>query len=223
MEEKGMKQAELARLVGVGRSTINKYLRSSDKTHDALTVLKIAKALDVNSEWLYGATDIRKPFYEPSIVDIYGQLSEAGKKELYSYASYLLNKEKESVKELPHLGLTAAGAGVSGCDPFYETFKLRNVPKGADHILTVKGDSMEPLIKDGDIIFVAKTPIVENGEIAIVNMDGEITCKKFYMKNGVIELRSINPKYPPLYPDPAKFSIMGRVLLGGNGHENGSL
>jgi repressor LexA len=82
---------------------------------------------------------------------------------------------------------------------------------------------MEPLIKDGDIIFVAKTPIVENGEIAIVNMDGEITCKKFYMKNGVIELRSINPKYPPLYPDPAKFSIMGRVLLGGNGHENGSL
>ena len=53
-----MKQAELARLVGVGRSTINKYLRSSDKTHDALTVLKIA-SLDVNSEWLW--TDIRKP------------------------------------------------------------------------------------------------------------------------------------------------------------------
>ncbi len=94
IDERGVSQAELARLAGVDRSTINRYLRSSHKAHDALTLIKLSKALDVNSEWLYGATDIRKPFYEPSIVDIYGKLSEAGQKELYRYAEYLLEKEK---------------------------------------------------------------------------------------------------------------------------------
>ncbi|HOV79556.1 MAG TPA: helix-turn-helix transcriptional regulator [Bacillota bacterium] len=94
MDEKGMKPAELHRRTGVSKGTISKYLKSPNKKkHDALIVLKFAKALDVNSEWLYGFTDIRKPFHEPSIVDIYGQLSEGGKKELQSYAAYLLDKE----------------------------------------------------------------------------------------------------------------------------------
>jgi len=93
MERKGIKQADLARSTGISTGAISKYFTIPDRKIDAINMLKIAKALDVNSEWLYGFTNIRKPFCEPSIVDIYEQLSDGRKKELTDYAKFLLSKE----------------------------------------------------------------------------------------------------------------------------------
>jgi len=104
VEEKGIKPIDLARTIDTDRSTVSKYLNEHDKKdHSTRIVLAMAKALDVNPEWLYGETDIRKPFYEPSILDIFGQLSETRKKELTDYAKFLLNKELDK-KELDKTG-----------------------------------------------------------------------------------------------------------------------
>jgi repressor LexA len=221
MAEKGIKAADLARAAEISTGTISKYLSDPKKEPSGPYMLKLSKALNVSSEWLYGITDVRKPFYEPPIVDTYERLSEIGKKEVYDFAEYILHKETrekvsyeaETDKEFPLLGLTAAGPGVINGDPSYETITVHSVPKGADYALTVKGDSMEPLIKDGSIIFVRNQPEVENGEIAIVDIDGEITCKKVHLENGTVELRPVNPKYKPMRPDPTKVRIIGKVVF----------
>jgi len=219
MKEKDIKQADLARMTGISTGTISKYFKIPDRKIEAMNMLKIAKALDVNSEWLFGATNIRKSFYEPSFTDIYEKLSAIGKREVEDFALFILNRESKTEPktiDFPLLGQTAAGAGVSYGDPSYDTISVQHVPKGADCALTVRGDSMEPLIKDGSIVFVRKQPIVENGEVAVIEIDGEVVCKKFYQNNGDIELRSINPKYTPRHPNPQMVKIIGKVIWNEN-------
>lgn len=81
--------------------------------------------------------------------------------------------------------------------------------------IKVKGDSMSPDIEDGDIIQVHKTAEVENGDIAVVLVDGEeALVKKFYYGTSSIELHSINPAYSPICferADVARVQVMGVV------------
>ena len=51
----------------------------------------------------------------------------------------------------------------------------------ADFCLKAKGDSMiGARILDGDIVFIKKTDIVNNGEIAAVIIEDEVLLKRFY-------------------------------------------
>ena len=71
----------------------------------------------------------------------------------------------------------------------------------ADFCLIAKGDSMVGArIYDGDIVFIRKQPIVENGEIAAVIIDDEATLKRiyYYPEKGKLILQAENPKYAPL-------------------------
>ena len=93
MDAKGVKAADIARGTKISTSAISKYLSNGDKTPIAKNVMLIAKYLDISSEWLYGATDTKKPFYDPSIIDTYEKLSTKGKQEVYNFALFLLQKE----------------------------------------------------------------------------------------------------------------------------------
>lgn len=121
--------------------------------------------------------------------------------------------EQAATYDIPLLGKTAAGAPLSYGDPSYETIGVKTIPKGAEFALTVSGDSMEPLIKDGSIIFVKPQPAAENGQIVVAEVDGEVTCKKFYRdEDGGVELRSINPQYGPIV-EFNSLRIIGKVIL----------
>ena len=66
----------------------------------------------------------------------------------------------------------------------------------ADFVLRAKGDSMTGArIYDGDLVFVRKQDVVENGEIAVVAIDDEATLKRFYKYGELIVLRAENPAY----------------------------
>ena len=65
----------------------------------------------------------------------------------------------------------------------------------ADFTLLCKGDSMEPKIKDGDVVAIHCQPMVENGEIAAVLIDGEATLKRVVLFDDHIELRAENPAF----------------------------
>lgn len=60
------------------------------------------------------------------------------------------------------------------------------------------GDSMEPRIKDGDLVAIRSQPTVENGEIAAVRIDCEATLKHVYLYPDKIILQPENPSYPPI-------------------------
>lgn len=68
----------------------------------------------------------------------------------------------------------------------------------ADFALICRGDSMiDARINDGDIVFIRKQDIVNNGEIAAVIIDDEATLKRFYYyrdKNLII-LKPANALY----------------------------
>lgn len=63
----------------------------------------------------------------------------------------------------------------------------------ADFALTCHGDSMAPKIQDGDIVCIRKQPTVENGEVAVVRIDGEATLKHFYRTGDTVTLMPDNP------------------------------
>ena len=73
----------------------------------------------------------------------------------------------------------------------------------ADFALHCKGDSMiNARINDGDTVFIHSQPVVENGEIAAVEIldggDCEATLKRFYRHGSTVSLNAENPKYAPL-------------------------
>ena len=73
----------------------------------------------------------------------------------------------------------------------------------ADFCLKAKGNSMvNARIHDGDIVFIRRQDIVENGEIAavVVNNDSEATLKRFYYyrERATLILKPENPAYEDL-------------------------
>lgn len=74
----------------------------------------------------------------------------------------------------------------------------------ADYALTCHGDSMVPKIQDGDIVCVRCQPMVENGEIAVVLIDGEATLKRFYRQGDTVTLMPENQAAcaPMVYQGP---------------------
>lgn len=68
----------------------------------------------------------------------------------------------------------------------------------ADFTLLCQGDSMEPQIKDGDIVAIHSQPIIDNGQIAAVLIDGEATLKRVFLFADHIELRAENPAFPTI-------------------------
>ena len=65
--------------------------------------------------------------------------------------------------------------------------------------LRVKGDSMIPDYKDGDVVIVLCQPDCENGQDAVVAVNGnEATLKRVYKKENGILLQPLNPSYEPM-------------------------
>lgn len=105
---------------------------------------------------------------------------------------YKLDKIK-----LPMLGKVACGEPIFA-DEDRESYIMIGTDIGADFCLQYQGDSMiNARIHDGDIVFVKKTDIVENGEIAVVIIDDEATLKRFfyYREQNLVILKPENPKY----------------------------
>lgn len=79
--------------------------------------------------------------------------------------------------------------------------------EGADFIIGVNGDSMEPTYYDGDKVYVEKMQMVEIGDIGIFVVNNECFIKEAG-KDGLI---SHNPKYP-IIPGTESIQCIGKVL-----------
>ncbi len=105
---------------------------------------------------------------------------------------------KKSTVKIPVLGLVRAGIPMDAVEYIidYEEISEDMARQGEFFALQIKGDSMEPKISEGDVVIVRKQPDVENGEIAIILVNGdEATIKKVQKFNGGINLIPSNPAY----------------------------
>ena len=104
-----------------------------------------------------------------------------------------------TVKKFPLLGEISCGEPILANED-RESYILSGTDIDADFCLKAKGDSMiGARIHDGDIVFIKKADVVNNGEVAAVIIDNEVLLKRFcYFKDeNLLTLQSENPKYPP--------------------------
>lgn len=78
-----------------------------------------------------------------------------------------------------------------------------DIPDGihADFALRCKGESMIPTFKDGDLVLIRQQPEVENGQIAAIAIDGEVTLKHVYRNQNGLMLTAENPEFAPITVD----------------------
>ena len=138
---------------------------------------------------------------------------------------YLLKKtnyptnSKQGVK-IPIFGDVAAGIPISAIEDIvdYEEITEELANSGEYFGLVIKGNSMEPRMTTGDVVIVKSQSTIENGEIAIVMVDGETaTCKKIKKTPDGIILLSLNPAFEPIFftnkeIEQLPVRILGKVI-----------
>ncbi len=188
---RGMTQAELVAKTQIGKSSISTYLSGAYEPKQR-NIYKIAKALDVSETWLLGLDDCPQHAVVPA-----GFLPVAG-----------------TVKR-PRLGVISCGEPLL-CEENFDGYDEvpTNIP--CDFTLKCSGDSMTGArIYDGDIVYIKQQPIVENGQIAAVLIDGEALLKRVYVHDDSMILQAENPQYPPrVYrkEEMNRIRILGRAV-----------
>lgn len=76
---------------------------------------------------------------------------------------------------IPVLGRVVAGIPIEAIEEIldYEEITPELAATGEFFALKVRGDSMEPTLKDGDVVIVKKQPTVDSGDIAIVLVNSD--------------------------------------------------
>jgi repressor LexA len=181
-EEIGMTQDELAKAVGVSKTSISRWESGDISNMRRDRIQKLAEALRVSPlSLLEEETD--------GLSDTVCQQPNA--KLLPS----------EYIRMIPCFESASAGFGTDAQNRVIDFVPLYivNEHEAAETIcITVRGDSMHPRIEDGDIVQVHKQDTAETGDIVVILDGDEAFVKRFiHGKNGVI-LESFNPAYPPM-------------------------
>ena len=121
--------------------------------------------------------------------------------------------------EVRLLGRVAAGAPILANEDTADTVKIDRLligPHREVFALRIVGESMiEAGIFDGDYVFVRKAPVAERGEIVIVMIGEEATCKYYYPEGESIRFQPANAAMAPIYVHKRDFRetmILGKVV-----------
>ena len=136
---------------------------------------------------------------------------------------YLLGKEisKPAKALIPVLGTVQAGIPIEAVEDIidYEELHPSMLEHGEEYFaLQVKGSSMEPRMREGDVVIVRKQSDVSHDDTAIVLVNGnEATIKRVLKSEAGIMLAPNNPAYEPKFysnKDIAELpvQIIGRVV-----------
>lgn len=188
-ENKGLSQYAFAKEMGIAQSTVGSWENGARKPN-VDTTKKIAKYFNVPVSVLLDD--------EPAL------------------------RFDPSQNWIPVLGNVAAGIPMEAIESFdsedpddWEQLD-DNMARNGKHIaLRINGDSMEPRMRKGDVVIVRLQPDVEDGETAIVRVNGdEATCKKIKKTPQGLTLISTNPIYDPMFFTPREVEEKPVVIIG---------
>lgn len=95
------------------------------------------------------------------------------------------------LREIPFYDLpVCAGNGLYTDSPTSTKLMVSN-PE-ADYAVKVSGHSMEPLYGDNDILLVKKQETLNEGDIAIINVNGDSYCRQYHKEGNVESFLAIN-------------------------------
>lgn len=188
MAEKGLSQAELARIIGVKQPSIFKIL--SGQTLNPKNILEIATALEVNPHWLKtgeGSSDADVFAFTSEKDDDHTLRVDLLDAELAAHSSGIINAEYPDV--------------ISSIFFTHEGVKriLGKTTTDGVYMFKVPTDSMAPTITQNDIVFIDTNVKEYIGEgVYSFNLNGETYIKRLQrLPTGVIMALSDNPLYHP--------------------------
>jgi phage repressor protein C with HTH and peptisase S24 domain len=142
-----------------------------------------------------------------------------------SYAKPPKRRESGEWVEVPRLDLGAsAGPGaVPGGEAAFDTFRFsrrwlaeQGLERAQLSAITVEGDSMEPLLNNGDEILVDCAPRAFRDGIHVVRLGETLMVKRVASAGpGRVALLSQNFAYPPVEVAADEVAIIGRVVWKG--------
>jgi repressor LexA len=229
-EKRNMSRTDMQEVCGIGYHYIGAIERN-EKTPTIETLLKISRAFNITISELIGESEPNLTEEERALLDNAKNLDENQLNAIINLINvfstktpYKITKDELSIaaedgfiyanKSIPILGYVAAGKPIEAIEnKIGEIDITSDMPKETDFALYIKGDSMEPLINNGQLVYVQKHEDAENGDIVIAYHNGDVTCKKLYKHNSTVELRSLNVKYAPIIISKGEFKLIGKVLL----------
>lgn len=176
---RGMTLEEVGDIVGVGKSTVRKWESGEIANMRRDKIALLAKALHVTPGYLMGWEE------ESSVAPI------------AEFTSKYTNIQPIKKRRIPMLGTIAAGKPIFA-EQDYETYVDVGGNVKADFALSVEGDSMDPLYKNGDIVFIRSLSDVRDGQVAAVIVDDSATLKRVYHLPIGVQLVPVNPEYEPM-------------------------
>lgn len=214
--ENSLTMEELGRRLGKNKSSISRWI-SGERYPKIEEIEEIAKYFNTDVETLIFGFNTKIN----DITSIYNQLTTTRQERVYNYAEEQLNEQNGQIHEDNIVPIvfgrqSAAGSMIHVDDSDAEMGVLPSsvVPSGANELVQITGDSMEPIIKKGSEVYLRYQPTVEDGEIAIVRVEDDgVTCKYLYRDGQNIILRSENPKYEDIVVDAERVSVIGKVLI----------
>jgi SOS-response transcriptional repressor LexA len=127
----------------------------------------------------------------------------AGVKETGGYAAEARPAQTDELHEVPVISFAQAAAYDPPLEPFdcflkdcsHESTSFSTPKKDGYFALRVDGDSMSPTLPDGSVIYVAGGEFPERGDLvtAKIRGSGQVVVKKYFRKNNLVTLQSINP------------------------------
>lgn len=184
--ELGLTMLQVAQEVGVSEATVSRWESGDIANMRRDKIAKLAKALKLRPSVVMGIED------EPAVQSVKGI-------------------------KIPVLGYVRAGVPIEAVEEILDWEEISSVmaSQGDFFALSVKGDSMEPKISEGDVVIVRQQDCVDDGDLAVVLINGsDATVKKFYKTESGIKLISTNPKYDPFFFSPGEVDSLPVQVIG---------
>ena len=208
----GYSQNKLAKTIGITQSYYNTIERgevrnppSEEILDKMIAILQLSDKEAADFKYL-AAIEKTPPLILEELKRLEKQKDAPPKADIYELKNF--------DNYIPLYSRISAGIGVfteEGPVDFISIPGIRNID--TLFAVNVKGDSMEPTIKNSSIILCRKGVEVRNGEIGAFIVNGESYVKRLKITANYIALISDNPNYQPIYIGPGEeFSVIGKVL-----------
>lgn len=217
MKEKNIKNIrQLSEMSDIPYSTIDSLFKKGYEGVRLSTMTKLCTFFDCSLDYLMtDDVDKKEDYDQKQIIEDYNKLDIRQKQTIREIIKGQLGLTSNlKIKPLKLFSQSAcAGNGNYIDDDSFSIIDFQNPPINASFAVKIQGNSMQPLINDGDVVFVQPNANLQNGDIGIFTYNGETYCKKLNHSQNNIILQSLNSDYKDIvvYNQDDLF-IVGRVL-----------
>lgn len=151
-------------------------------------------------------------------VDYLLDLTEDSATNIYSEKIIHLVDMGEIIYIDTHTQPVSAGKGSNICvddQAIPRLYPATNISSKADYCVRISGDSMYPEYLNGDIVYVSEKEKPKHNDIGIFLYNGEAYCKRYYEKDEIKKLLSLNPdqeRHKPIIIENDSFVTQGKVI-----------